>query len=170
MGPSCCRMGRRSYSPAISTPRVHSHTPEIYTRLVPAAFAGSRYCRRSFCPTIRTSEDSMQHPTVTRLAIATDIAVLTVDAATGAQQAIFPFGHVDFPRFTPDSRTVLMSVHPFTGHEWFPFLVRSAGRRRRRGQAGAGSHRWPPSSLQRWDHRIHQSRSGERHHHYRRAP
>jgi hypothetical protein len=48
--------------------------------------------------------------------------VLTVDAASGAQQVIFPFGHVDFPRFTPDSRTVLMSVHPFTGHEWFPFL------------------------------------------------
>jgi uncharacterized protein (TIGR03437 family) len=61
-------------------------------------------------------------PDGTRLAIATDTAVLTVDAASGAQQAIFPFGHVDFPRFTPDRRTVLISVHPFTGHEWFPFL------------------------------------------------
>ena len=57
-----------------------------------------------------------------QLAIATGGAVLAVDVATAAQKVLFSSGHVDFPRFTPDGRTVLMSVHPFTGHEWFPFL------------------------------------------------
>jgi hypothetical protein len=61
-------------------------------------------------------------PDGSHLAIATDAAVIAVDAATGAQRVLFPSGHVDFPRFTPDGRTILMSVHPFTGHEWFPYL------------------------------------------------
>jgi tricorn protease-like protein len=61
-------------------------------------------------------------PEGSRIAVATNTGVLTVDAATGAQQLLYSTAYADTPRITPDGRTVLMSIHPFTGHLWFPYL------------------------------------------------
>jgi hypothetical protein len=76
------------------------HTSDLYA-------VGSNGVRRftTFPPTLPPYDPNLRGfdatPDGSRLAIATDAAVLAVDAATGAQQVLFPFAHVDFPGSLP---------------------------------------------------------------------
>src|SRR5450759_1331904 len=112
-------MGRRSYSPAISPRRVHSETRATYTLLAPAFPPNPAYIDLHYNPNFKGFDAT---PDGSRIAVATNTGVLTVDAATGAQQLLYSTAYADTPRITPDGRTVLMSIHPFTGHLWFPYL------------------------------------------------
>ena len=123
--------GLKSSPDGLSTMFWSNITPEGALQNASAVYTlGSAGLRRMTSLGLAVETVTAQHrpsdyalsPDGSRLAVSSDNGVTVIDTATGATVAIAAPGLGENLHFSPDGRTVLFNVAPFTGHYWFPYL------------------------------------------------